>query len=85
MWAWDLFHLGAYAKRNFVSAVVVTPRLFAFCYGLRFAAATSTLNCALRMVWIAPDDRCAVGRAHENVALATLSLPLKEWMSSTKL
>jgi DNA-binding CsgD family transcriptional regulator len=83
--AWDLFHLGNFAEVEFL----LSP------YRDDSEAAHILLWIALRRgdqeakqrlgAWLAEHGDAklaAVGRAHENVALATQNLPLREWLLS---
>ncbi len=83
--AWDLFHLGNFAEVEFL----LSP------YRDNAEAAQILLWVALRRgdqqakqqlgAWLAEHGGAklaAVGRAHENVALSTQNLPLKEWLAS---
>jgi DNA-binding CsgD family transcriptional regulator len=84
--AWDLFHLGAFAEaESFLSAIpkdVETERL-----RLWIANRRGDNESKRRFgEWLAENGGnklAAVGRAHENVALAALNLPRKEWFSPT--
>ncbi len=83
---WDLFQLGAFAEvESFLSNIpksVETERL-----RLWIAIRRGDDESKRRFgAWLAENDKgklAAVGRAHENVALATLNLPRKEWLLAT--
>jgi len=82
--AWDLFHLGAFAEvESFLSTIpkdAETERL-----RLWIAIRRGDNESKRRFgAWLAENGNgklAAVGRAHENVALATLNLPRKEWLT----
>ncbi|HTC30706.1 MAG TPA: LuxR C-terminal-related transcriptional regulator [Candidatus Acidoferrum sp.] len=84
--AWDLFHLGAFAEvESFLSTIpkdAETERL-----RLWIANRRGDNESKRRLgAWLAEhggDKLAAVGRAHENVALAALNLPRKEWLRAT--
>jgi DNA-binding CsgD family transcriptional regulator len=84
--AWDLFRLGAFAEAD----------LFLLQFPLDQEAVRVRLWMALRRgdqeakrelgAWLAKhgdENLAAVGRAHENAALASFNLPLETWLPST--
>jgi DNA-binding CsgD family transcriptional regulator len=80
---WDLFNLGAYAEiDSLLSPFSNDPD--AVCVLLWVAIRRGDQESKLRLgAWLAKNGgakHAAVGRAHENIALATLNLPLKEWL-----
>lgn len=83
---WDLFQLGAFAEvESFLSTIpkdADTERL-----RLWIANRRGDNESKRRLgAWLAENGNAklaAVGRAHENVALATLDLPRKEWLPPT--
>jgi DNA-binding CsgD family transcriptional regulator len=84
--AWDLFHLGAFAEvESFLATIPKnseTERL-----RLWIAIRRGDNESKRRFgAWLAENDNgklAAVGRAHENVALASLNLQRKEWLPPT--
>jgi DNA-binding CsgD family transcriptional regulator len=82
---WDLFHLGAYAEvESLLSPFRTDPEAARV---LLWVAIRRGDQDAKRQLgaWLAENGGAklaAVGRAHENVALATQNLPLKDWLPS---
>jgi DNA-binding CsgD family transcriptional regulator len=83
---WDLFHLGAFAEAESLLSSIPkdadTERLRLWIANRRGDNESKRRFGA----WLAENGGnklAAVGRAHENVALAALSLPRKEWFSPT--
>ena len=83
---WDLFQLGAFAEvESYLSTVPRNPETERL--RLWIAIRRGDNESKRRFgAWLAENGNeklAAVGRAHENVALATLNLPRKEWLSPT--
>jgi DNA-binding CsgD family transcriptional regulator len=84
--AWDLFHLGCFAEaESLLSPYPNDPEAVRVL--LWIAIRRSDTDAKRRLgAWLADhgaDQLAAVGRAHENVALATLNLPLRNWQTPT--
>ena len=84
--AWDLFHLGAFAEvESLLSTIPKDPE--AERLRLWIAIRRGDNESKRRFgAWLAEngDEKlAAVGRAHENVALAAFNLPRKEWLPPT--
>ena len=81
--AWDLFHLGAFAEvESFLSTLPKDPETerLRLWIALRRGDNESKRRFG---AWLAENDNgklAAIGRAHENAALAALNLPRKEWL-----
>jgi len=83
---WGLFHLGAFAEvESFLSTLPKDPETERL--RLWIAIRRGDNESKQRFgAWLAENDNgklAAVGRAHENVALATLNLQRKEWLPPT--
>ncbi|HTV92533.1 MAG TPA: LuxR C-terminal-related transcriptional regulator [Verrucomicrobiae bacterium] len=80
---WDLFHLGAYAEvESLLSPLGDEPEAIRLLLWIALRRGDAEAK-RRHGAWLAENGGsklAAVGRAHENVALATLGLPTAEWL-----
>jgi hypothetical protein len=83
---WDLFDLGAFAEvESFLSTLPKdseTERLLLW-IAIRRGDDESKRRLGAWLAENGTEKLASVGRAHENVALATLKLPRKDWLPPT--
>ncbi|MGB6061177.1 MAG: hypothetical protein WBG27_05735, partial [Candidatus Aquilonibacter sp.] len=78
--AWDLFHLGAFAEvESLLSSLPGSPEAVRVLLwvAIRRGDTEAKRRFGAQLAQIGNEKLAPVGRAHENVALATLNLPLK--------
>jgi DNA-binding CsgD family transcriptional regulator len=84
--AWDLFHLGYFAEvESLLSPYQNDPEAIRVLLWIAIRRGDTEAKRRLG-AWLADhggDKLAAAGRAHENIALATLSLPLRNWQTPT--
>jgi DNA-binding CsgD family transcriptional regulator len=83
--AWDLFHLGAFAEvESLLSGLTNDPEAIRVLLwvAIRRGDTEAKRRLGARLAEHGNEKLAPVGRAHENVALATLNLPLKDWLPS---
>jgi DNA-binding CsgD family transcriptional regulator len=83
---WDLFHLGDFAKvESLLSPFGQDPEAVRtlLWVAIRRGDTEAKRRLGAWLVENGGDKLAAVGRAHENIALATLNLPLRDWQMPT--